>query len=275
MSKKILIIDDEQDVVEIVKTILKTKDYHVISTTNGEDGLRLINELKPDLILCDLMMPRVSGLEVCRRLKRDDNLKDIPIMVMSAIAKDEKHNEEFWRQGLKVDDFITKPFDPLDLLGRIEYIFRKREYVSYANVNEGMEKVSVGNNKTKSDTSQGAASVNDITTAPPEEVVRIFIEAWNNQRFQLEYSCLSEEMTYGLTKDDYVARRRIVFQESKGYNQIQKVKTIYEASVRSNAAKVIIDKETTLGSRVKITKETYMLKKTADGWKIVSVKINS
>jgi len=273
MSKKILIIEDEEDVIEIVKTILKTKNYQVFSAINGEEGLKMIKDIKPDLVICDLMMPKVSGLEVCKRLRRDPELKDIPILIMSAIGKDSKHPEEFWREGLKADDFISKPFDPLDLLGRIEYVFRRKDYISVQENNNVPIATKERVKEEKISESAAAVPILDLKVIAPEEVVKVFIESWNSQRFQQEFNCLGEEMTYGLQMQDYVARRRQFFNEQKEQKQIQKMKKLIESSTRQNVAKVICEKEVIIGERSIVTEETYLLKKTYEGWKMVSVKI--
>lgn len=274
MNKKIIIIDDEQDVVEIVKTILKARDYQVISALNGEEGLRLINETKPDMIICDLMMPKMSGLEVCRRLNRDEKLKDIPVIVISAFGKESGKSEEFWRQGLNADDFINKPFDPLEFLGRIEYIFRKREYKSIQDSGNGMQRVAPSPKEAKPSDPHSARSTTDLKNAAPEEVVKIFIESWNNQRFQIEYSCLADEMLFGLSMEEYVNRRHQCYADTRGNAQIQTLKNVIESNIRLNIAKVICEKEVVTKGVSQISKEIYMLKKTQNGWKIVSVKIN-
>ena len=130
MTKKIVIIDDEQDVLEIIKATLKTKGYHIFAADNGEEGWRIILQQRPDLIITDLKMPKMSGLELRKRLQANEELRDTPIIILSGIGKETGKPDEFWRSGLKSDDFISKPFDPLDLLGRVEYIFRSTSRVA-------------------------------------------------------------------------------------------------------------------------------------------------
>ena len=178
MAKKILVVDDEQDILEIVRATLKTKGYEVDVAHDGEEGLARIKTHKPDLVILDLMMPQKSGLEVCKDLKKDPSTADIPVIVLTALGKQSGKDEEFWRLGLKVDDFIQKPFDPLNLLGRVEYIFRRNEYVS-----NHSESAIVAEENKKETTSLAGAS--------PEDVVKAFIESWNTQNFAVEYECLA------------------------------------------------------------------------------------
>ncbi|MFX0122766.1 MAG: PleD family two-component system response regulator, partial [Candidatus Hodarchaeota archaeon] len=110
-KKRILIVDDEEDTLEMLSTILEHENYITWKATNGKEALELVKKL-PDLILLDIRMPKVSGLEVCRRLKQDDKFKNIPIIIFS--AKVLSHDIEL---GLNAgaDEYITKPFKTKEL----------------------------------------------------------------------------------------------------------------------------------------------------------------
>jgi len=261
MTKKIVVIDDEQDILEIVKATLKTKGYNVFAADNGEDGWMLILQNRPDLVISDLKMPRMSGLELRKRLQASKELRDTPIIIMSGIGKQTGKPDEFWRTGLKSDDFISKPFDPLDLLGRVEYIFRRKEYISSASAAE-----------VKTAPPPPPESMKDL---PPERIVKDFVESWNTQDFAREYHCLGDEMTGGLAEQDYVARRLQCYQEEHGQYRTQKVAGVEEASLHRNLAKVIISREDTQGAKKTRSQQTFALKKTHEGWKIVSVRSKS
>ncbi len=113
---KVLVVDDEKNILDIIRFNLEVEGYEVITSHDGEEALRLVQELKPDLILCDIMMPELDGLEVCRRLKSDGRTNQIPVVMLSARtqAQDKVASIE-----AGADDFITKPFDFSDLVARI------------------------------------------------------------------------------------------------------------------------------------------------------------
>jgi diguanylate cyclase (GGDEF)-like protein len=113
---RVLVVDDEKNILDIIKFNLDVEGYEVITTRDGEEALRLVRELNPDLILCDIMMPELDGLEVCRQLKADGRTNHIPVVMLSARtqAQDKVASIE-----AGADDFITKPFDFSDLVARI------------------------------------------------------------------------------------------------------------------------------------------------------------
>lgn len=116
MSKKILVIDDEPDVLKVEVFRIKKLGYDVLSADNGEDGLDLIRKERPDLVVLDLRMPRLEGSEVCLRAKSDPELKNIPIILVTAssehIAQTVISNH--------ADDYLLKPFEPEELAQKIE-----------------------------------------------------------------------------------------------------------------------------------------------------------
>jgi len=116
-SKKILIVDDETDLVETVRFPLEVEGYHVLISYNGEDALNQARKENPDLILLDLMLPKLDGYEVCRRLKCDDRCKHIPILMLTA-----KFQEKDKTLGMETgaNEYITKPFDIRDLLKKVK-----------------------------------------------------------------------------------------------------------------------------------------------------------
>lgn len=114
-ANRILVVDDEMHIIRIVKYKLESAGYEVLTALNGEEAIRIANEQKPALIFLDIMMPGLNGYEVCTRLKRDPNTRDIIIIMLSA-----KGQEADKIKGLEVgvDEYITKPFSPQDLLDR-------------------------------------------------------------------------------------------------------------------------------------------------------------
>lgn len=122
MSSKILIIDDEPDVADILVMNLKAGGYRVVTSDNGEAGLAKAKAEAPNLIVLDLMLPKMSGLEVCKALKRDAATSRIPIIMLTA-----KSDEVDRIVGLELgaDDYVTKPFSPREILLRVQSVLRR------------------------------------------------------------------------------------------------------------------------------------------------------
>ena len=121
-SKKILIVDDEVDLVETVRFPLEMEGYHVLVSYNGEDALNQARKEKPDLILLDLMLPKLDGYKVCRLLKFDDRYKHIPILMLTA-----KTQEKDKALGMETgaNEYITKPFEIDHLLKKVKAYLNK------------------------------------------------------------------------------------------------------------------------------------------------------
>lgn len=122
--KKILCIEDESEMIDLMRLILERKGFHFIGAEGGQEGLDLIRQEKPDLVLLDLMMPGVDGWEVYRQLKADDELKDIPVIVVT--AKAQSIDKVLGLHIARVDDYITKPFGPQDLLNSIHRVLDRQ-----------------------------------------------------------------------------------------------------------------------------------------------------
>ncbi len=123
MVKTVLIVDDEPDILKITTARLKKAGYEVQQAMDGREGLDLIKEESPDLVLLDLALPEIDGREVCRRVKSDNAIKNIPIIFFSASVADgsiEEMVEEFGADG-----FIVKPFSHEELLEKIQSIIGK------------------------------------------------------------------------------------------------------------------------------------------------------
>ncbi len=118
MHKKIVYIDDDIEMINLIKLILDRKDYSFFSAVGGQAGLQLILETQPDLILLDLMMPDVDGWDLYQQIKSIDILKDVPVVIIT--AKAQPIDRILGIQVAKVNDYLTKPFKPQDLLDTIE-----------------------------------------------------------------------------------------------------------------------------------------------------------
>ncbi len=106
--KKILIVDDEQDIVESLKFVLEAEGYECYTAFNGDDGLKSAKEIVPDLILLDIMMPKMNGYKISRLLKFDNKYKDIPIIMLTARSQEE---DKLIGEETGANEYITKPFD--------------------------------------------------------------------------------------------------------------------------------------------------------------------
>ena len=121
MKKRILIVDDEPNIVKAVRARLEDSGYEAIAAYDGEEALKKAREEKPDLIILDLMLPMMDGCDVCRKLKLDEKYKAIPIIMFTA-----KFQPVDIRYGMAqgADAYITKPFDPKMLLDKIRELLK-------------------------------------------------------------------------------------------------------------------------------------------------------
>jgi two-component system alkaline phosphatase synthesis response regulator PhoP len=117
IKKKILIIDDEFDFVESLQIILEQENYECLTAHEGKKGLQLAREWKPDLIILDIMLPGMDGYNVCRALKFDVRLKQIPTIMLTFKARTE---DRIMGKASGADDYITKPFSQEELIAKIE-----------------------------------------------------------------------------------------------------------------------------------------------------------
>lgn len=120
MMKKILIVEDEKDMVTGLKFNLEARDYAVIVAYDGETGYQKALSEKPDLVILDIMLPKLNGYEVCKRLKIE--IPDLPIIMLTAKSQE---SEIVTGLELGADDYMTKPFSVLELLARIKALFRR------------------------------------------------------------------------------------------------------------------------------------------------------
>ena len=124
LNTHILVVDDEEDLLELVRYNLVKDGYRVSCVATGEEALAFVRRQPPDLLVLDLLLPSVDGLEVCRRLKGDSKTRDIPIVMLTA-----KSEESDMVAGLErgADDYIAKPFSPRVLSARIRALLRRKQ----------------------------------------------------------------------------------------------------------------------------------------------------
>jgi DNA-binding response OmpR family regulator len=121
MKPKILIVDDEPDVVQLIEYNLKAAGYDVVTAADGAEALDQARSTSPNLIILDLMLPEVDGLDVCKVLRRDRNTAGIPIVMLTAKASE---NDRVLGLELGADDYVTKPFSPRELVLRVKRLLR-------------------------------------------------------------------------------------------------------------------------------------------------------
>jgi len=119
-KKVVVCIEDEPEMIDLVKLILGRKGFDLIGAVGGREGLETVRRLKPDLVLLDLMMPDMDGWEVYQQMKADEELKDIPVVVVT--AKAQSIDKVLGLHIAKVDDYVTKPFGPQELLHSVRKV---------------------------------------------------------------------------------------------------------------------------------------------------------
>ncbi len=133
LTHKILIIEDETTQMELLAYNLEKEQYQVFKAQDGEEGLLLAEENNPDLIILDWMLPKLSGIEVCRQLKRGKNTKDIPIVMLTARGEE---NDKVRGLDIGADDYIVKPYSVAELMARARALIRRSNSVSAGQVIE-------------------------------------------------------------------------------------------------------------------------------------------
>ena len=119
-KKVVVCIEDEPEMIDLVKLILGRKGFDLVGAVGGREGLETVRRLKPDLVLLDLMMPDMDGWEVYQKMKADDELKNIPVVVVT--AKAQSIDKVLGLHIAKVDDYVTKPFGPQELLHSVRKV---------------------------------------------------------------------------------------------------------------------------------------------------------
>jgi len=122
VKEKILIVEDEKDIIKILEYNLKKEGFRVIDARDGEDALDLAVREHPDLILLDLMLPGIDGLEVCKSLKKESKTSSTPVIMLTAKSQE---SDKVIGLELGADDYITKPFSPRELIARIKAVLRR------------------------------------------------------------------------------------------------------------------------------------------------------
>jgi two-component system alkaline phosphatase synthesis response regulator PhoP len=124
MGKKILIVEDEKDIQDLLQHYLKREGYEVYTAKDGDSGLRKTTQERFDLLILDLMLPQVDGMEICRVLRSQSRTANLPIIMLTAKAEE---TDRIIGLEMGADDYITKPFSPREVVARVKAIFRRIE----------------------------------------------------------------------------------------------------------------------------------------------------
>ncbi len=120
--EKVVVVEDEADIREVIEYNLNREGYRTSSVSDGEQALQMIRKAEPDLVLLDLMLPGLDGIEVCQQLKSDPSTRDIRIIMVTAKGEE---RDVLLGLGVGADDYVTKPFSPRELLGRVKAVLRR------------------------------------------------------------------------------------------------------------------------------------------------------
>ncbi len=121
--KRVVCVEDEPEMIDLIRLILNRKGFEVIGANGGREGLEIIKDQKPDLVLLDLMMPDLDGWEVYQQMKADKETTDIPVIVVT--AKAQSIDKVLGLHIAKVEDYISKPFSPQELLDSVDHVLNK------------------------------------------------------------------------------------------------------------------------------------------------------
>jgi len=168
MRTKILIVDDEDNIRELVKFHVKNEDYQVLEASNGREALNKTKDERPDLIILDLMLPGIDGLEVCRQVKGNRQTSGIPVIMLT--AKQEETDMIFGLE-LGADDYVTKPFSPRALLARVKAVLRRS-----GKALEVADELVVGNLRMNFDRHEVVLNDNKLYLMPKEfDLLKLFM----------------------------------------------------------------------------------------------------
>jgi DNA-binding response OmpR family regulator len=135
-KKKIVIIEDEPDILEVLSYNLKREGYDILTATDGVQGLSLVRKEVPDMVLLDLMLPGMDGVEICSAIKKDQQTQNTLIIMVTAKGEE---SDIVLGLGVGADDYITKPFSPKELIARVKAVMRRGVMVDKANSQEKIE----------------------------------------------------------------------------------------------------------------------------------------
>lgn len=161
-NSTVLIVDDEPSIRDIIKSILSEEGYNLVFARNGKEALEKAAEVTPDLVLLDVMMPVMDGFEVCRRLRSDPFLSEVPIIMITTLG-----DRDSRLRGIETgaDDFVTKPFDLFELQTRVKTISRLNRYRKLLDERDNLKRANIELNKAYDSTLEGWAIALELRDA--------------------------------------------------------------------------------------------------------------
>jgi DNA-binding response OmpR family regulator len=123
--KQVVCVEDDPEMIELIRLILSRRSVQVHGAAGGEEGLKMVRDMHPDLVLLDLMMPNMDGWEVYQQMKSDESIRDIPVIIVT--AKAQNIDKVLGLHIAKVDDYIAKPFSPQELMDSVEKVLSKKK----------------------------------------------------------------------------------------------------------------------------------------------------
>ncbi len=220
----ILVVDDEPNIIKLVGMYLKREGYRVESVRDGQNALDSVKRFQPALIVLDLMLPRIDGFEVCKKLRADQN--DVPIIMLT--ARDEDIDKIV---GLEIgaDDYLTKPFNPRELVARVKSILRRSRHSDSA-------------------AGESVIQIGDVVIDPQRREVRINDQPVNfrNQEFDLLITLARHE--------GFVLSRERILQRAWGYDYAGQTRTVdvHVGQLRTKLSPSRVTIETVIGAGYKL-----------------------
>lgn len=220
-NEKILVVDDDTNICELLRLYLTKEGYQVTTAGDGEEGLEKFNQIKPDMVLLDVMMPRMDGLEVCRRIRKAGNT---PVMMLT--AKGETFDKVLGLE-LGADDYVVKPFDAKEVVARVKAVLRRTQG---KNDNAEESKKVVTYDKLEINIANYELKVNGVQIdTPPKELELIYHFASNPNRVFTRDQLLDEVWGFEFygdsrTVDVHVKRLR---EKLEGVSDKWELKTVW------------------------------------------------
>ncbi len=229
-KKIILAVDDEAAILDLLKFNVEKEGYKFISAQDGEEGLQKVLEQKPDLVILDIMLPKMSGTDVCKKI-RQENI-DVPIIMLS--AKSEEFDKVF---GLEIgaDDYMTKPFSTRELMARVKANIRKMDIATEVTVNE---------NKNKKEQNTNKLEVGDLALDLDKFEVRVRGDVVDLTLREFEV------LKYLAKQPGQVITREILLEKVWGYEYYGDIRTV-DVTVRRIREKIELD---TSNPKILVTK---------------------
>lgn len=170
MSQKVLVVDDEQSIVTLLQYNLEQSGFEVVTAFDGEDGLNKIFSEDPDIVVLDLMLPKMDGVEVCKAVRSEKN--QVPILMLT--AKDDEFDKVLGLE-LGADDYMTKPFSPREVTARLKAILRRSQSVKQSDTSKENKEIIIGKLKILPDHFEAYRNDEMIDLTPKEFELLIYL----------------------------------------------------------------------------------------------------